>query len=161
MPSPDPQFRVSSRIVPPSPFTNAPSFYSGSAQLGYVSGSLSYVPKTKNFIFGPGLAGSPSPGVMCTAGYSRRPEDFLGGFSGGGCAAYGVAACYGVSTSGDGALQLGIGTPTIGASFGYGLGENGYIQGLYESILVNPMATIPGPSGLNVEDPRMGLDPNP
>jgi|GEM_PF-1718712 len=164
-----PLFRVTSTILPPSPLTNSPSFYSASAQLGFASGSVSYVPQTKNFIFGPAGAAPPSPGLMLTAGYSRRPEDFLRGSSVQGCAAYGLAGCYGVSTSlqgrtlqlGEPALQLGIGTPTIGGSFGYGLDWNGYTQGLYESIPENPMATIPGPSGLNIEDPRMGLDPNP
>jgi hypothetical protein len=172
-PAREPIFRVTTRIFPPNPITNNPSFYSFSASAGYVSESISYVPRTNNFIIGSGPAApkAETPGLMLMAGYSRRPEDYLRGSGVQGCWADGVAVCYGIGTSinggtletGEPALLLGIGTPAVGGSLGYGYGGSwdAYTQSLYELIPADPMATIPGPAGLNIEDPNMVPDLNP
>ena len=142
---------------------HSPDFYSASLQFGYVSRSVSYVPSTKNYFYGPAAVGPKGVGAMFTAGWSKRPEDFLGGTSVSGCAYAVVAGCVGSSlTSFAPASQLGINIGTPGGSFsgGYSLDWNSYTQSLYDSMPVNPNATIPA-GGLMWEDPNMGMQPNP
>ena len=133
-----------------------PDYYSISAQAGFANPALSFVPQTKNFFFN-AQAGAPKGfGVMATAGWSlsRRPEAYLGGRGVGGCAAYVVAGCYGYSPGGGGeAVELGLGTPTIGVTAGYAIDWDSYTQSLYDSIPVNQTGTIPGPNGLTLDDP--------
>jgi RHS repeat-associated protein len=162
-PDPAPQFRVTSTI-------RSPDYYTFSGQLGFANPALSYVPKTKNMFFNTQVGAPKGIGVMATAGWSlsRRPEDYpganaenyLSGRGVGFCAAYGAAGCYGYSPGGGGsAFEVGLGTPGWGGSAGYAIDWNSYVGAVYNSIPTDPMATIPGPSGLMLENPRMGLDP--
>jgi RHS repeat-associated protein len=131
----------------------APDFYSASFQFGYVGPSVSYMPSTKNFFSGPGAAGPHGVGLMLTAGWSKRPEDFLGGASANGCGYFIAAACVGSSlTSFAPTLQLGIniGPPGGSLSGGYALDWNSYTQSLYESLPVeNPNGAVGIGSGLS------------
>jgi RHS repeat-associated protein len=131
----------------------APSFYSASVQLGVVSQSLSYAPKTRNLFYGPAGAAPPGVGIMLTAGWSKRPEDFLGGSSGSVCAYALFAACGGSSlTSVSPAFQLGFnfGTPGFSVSGGYALDWNSYTQSLYQSLQEeNPNGAVGIGSGLS------------
>jgi RHS repeat-associated protein len=149
-PSPDPQFRVTSTI---RPAFRAPDFYSASLQLGYAAPSVSYMPSTKNYFAGPGGAGPHGVGLMFTAGWSKRPEDFLSGSSASGCAYAGIAVCGGSSlTSFAPTLQVGIniGPPGGSLSGGYNLDWNSYTQSLYESLPVeNPNGAVGIGSGLS------------
>lgn len=129
----------------------APDFYSASLQLGYTAPSVSYMPSTKNVFAGPGAAGPHGFGLMLTAGWSKRPEDFLGGSSASGCAYFVAAACVGSSlTSFAPTLQLGvnIGPPGGSLSAGYNLDWNSYTQSLYESLPVEAPGAVGVGSGL-------------
>jgi RHS repeat-associated protein len=122
---------VTSRLVP------TPDFYSLNGSIGYLAGSVSYVPATNNVIVSPGGSAPKSPfAFSATVGWSNDPEGYLTGPSGGGCAFYGIGGCAGVSTSGATAKQFGIGNPQWGFSGGYGLDWNSTSLGMYESMPV-------------------------
>jgi hypothetical protein len=143
---------ASGPAVPANNVFLRPTFYSASGSIGYVSGSVAYVPATHNVVFGPGGGWGSAKGPIAlslTKGWSTNPEDFLNGWSGGLCGFYGVGGCYGISTSGTSALQLGFGTPQAGVSGGYGLDWNSTSLAMYQAMPVEyPHGAIPIGSGL-------------
>ncbi len=145
-------FKTNLQLTPvvTSRFITSPDFYSLNGSIGYLAGSVSYVPATNNVVVNPGGTAPKSPfAFSATAGWSNDPEGYLTGLSGGGCAFYGVGGCVGTSTSGATALQVGVGNPQWGLSGGYGLDWNSATLAIYESLPAEePNGVVPIGDGL-------------
>ncbi len=134
----------------------APNFYSASVTVGVVSSSLTYVPSTSNVYYaaGPGYG----TGAAVTAGKANDPNGFASGPSASGCYFYGAGGCAGASTSGDTAVQVGVGVGGWGASSGYGVDPIETIGKQLNEALPDKtgMPTTPY-GGLQWDDPDMGI----
>lgn len=92
-----------------------------------VSESYTYVPKSDTLYYSPG--GATGSGIALTAGKASDPDGFASGTNGSVCFFSGVGGCAGASTSGDTAIQVGVGAGGWGAAVGYGVDPTERPQG--------------------------------
>ncbi len=130
---------------------NPPDFYSASATYGFGSVSLSIVPASGNVYLSPGWG--KGDGAALTAGWAANPDGFLGGPSGSRCFFAGAGGCGGVSTSGDAAIQAGVGVGGWGTSAGYGVELwNSSLSQFYDAMpVVNSPTSVPIGSGMSYD----------
>jgi len=155
-------FKTNEQLLPKGTVTTTetywlkPNFYSASVTVGIYSQSLTVVPSTNNLYYAPGPGYG--TGVALTAGKASDPNGFASGPSASGCYFYGVGGCAGVSTSGDTAVQVGVGVGGWGASSGYGIDPvNMFLDEAYQNLPDKTgMPTIPA-GGLQWDDPDMGI----
>jgi len=138
-------FKTNEQLLPKGTVTTSqefwlkPNFYSGSVAVGPTSQSVAYVPSWDTLYYSPGAA--TGAGIALTAGKASDPDGFASGTSGSVCFFSGVGGCAGASTSGDTAVQVGVGVGGWGASAGYGLTPDEILKGMVNSIPNDP--TIP------------------
>jgi RHS repeat-associated protein len=151
-------FRTNEQLTPvvTTKIISKPNFYSASVTVGVASQSLTYVPSTNNLYYagGPGLG----TGVALTAGKASDPNGFASGPSASACFFAGAGICAGASTSGDTAVQVGVGVGGWSVSSGYGIDPvSTFLNEAYENLPAESATPTFPAGGMQWEDPDWGI----
>ena len=152
-------FMTDEQLLPKGTATSR-IFFSANATAGPASQSVTYVPFSNKLYYSPaGALPLGGAGFSATAGVSTNADAYASGPSAGGCYFEGFGGCAGLSSSGDPAIQGGVGLGGWGFAGGYGVQDpvTTFLNDAYNSSPAGSAAPTFPAGGLAFDDPNMGI----